>query len=63
MNKGTAEHEQNGVTMPSIAASALPTPAHLLESKARVRSGAKKVCTIPMKKTIPASSSNTLSVS
>ena len=27
MNSGTAEHEQNGVTIPSMAASTLPTPS------------------------------------
>jgi len=63
MNNGTAEHEQNGVTMPSVAANTLPMPARLPESKARVRSGAKKVCTMPMTKTIPVSSSRTLGVS
>jgi hypothetical protein len=26
MNSGTAEHEQNGVTIPGLAANTLPTP-------------------------------------
>ena len=43
MNSGTAEHEQNGVTMPSMAASTLPTPSRLPPSQARVCSALKKV--------------------
>ena len=41
MNSGTAEHEQNGVTMPSEAASALLAPLLRRASSARVRSGVK----------------------
>src|SRR5665811_102630 len=41
MNKGTAEQEQNGVTMPNDAAITLATPSVLPASKARVRSGVK----------------------
>lgn len=63
MNNGTAEQEQNGVTMPSKAASTLPTPCRRPDSKARVRSGAKKVCTTPMANTMPHSKSSTLGVS
>ena len=33
MNSGTAEQEQNGVTIPSEAASTLPTPRRLPDSK------------------------------
>lgn len=43
MNSGTAEQEQKCVTMPSLAARALPTPSRRPASSARVRSGAKKV--------------------
>ena len=43
MKSGTAEQEQKGVTMPRLAASTLPTPIRLPASRARVRSGAKKV--------------------
>jgi len=32
MKSGTAEHEQNGVTMPSVAARTLPAPSRLPES-------------------------------
>lgn len=35
MNKGTAEQEQKGVTMPRRAASTLPTPVRLPASRAR----------------------------
>ena len=41
MNSGTAEQEQNGVTMPSSAAITLPTPSCRPASRARVRSGVK----------------------
>ena len=41
MNSGTAEHEQNGVTMPSDAAITLATPSLRPASSARVRSGVK----------------------
>jgi len=63
MNSGTAEQEQNGVTMPRLAASTLPTPTRLPESSARVRSGEKKVWMMPIRKTMPVRSSNTLGVS
>ncbi len=63
MNSGTAEQEQNGVTMPSDAARTLPTPSRLPDSSARVRSGEKKVWTMPITKTMPVSSSSTLGVS
>ncbi len=41
INKGTAEHEQNGVTMPKVAAITLAMPSVRPASKARVRSGVK----------------------
>ena len=41
MNSGTAEQEQNGVTMPSPAAMAFATPSVRPASSARVRSGVK----------------------
>ena len=63
MNSGTAEQEQNGVTMPSEAASTLPTPSARPASKARVRSGEKKDVNMPMTNTTPASSSSTFGVS
>lgn len=40
-NIGTAEQEQNGVTMPSDAAAMLPNPSRLPASTARVCSGEK----------------------
>lgn len=53
MNSGTAEQEQNGVTMTSDAASTLPTPSPRRVSSARVRSGENHVRTIPMPKETP----------
>jgi hypothetical protein len=41
MNSGTAEHEQNGVTMPRLAAMTLAAPSVRPASRARVRSGVK----------------------
>ena len=41
MNSGTAEHEQNGVTIPSEAAITLAAPSVRPASSARVRSGVK----------------------
>src|SRR3990172_10330872 len=63
MNSGTAEHEQNGVTMPSIAASTFPIPCRRPPSRARVRSGLKKVRTIPITKIMPESRSRILGTS
>ena len=63
MNSGTAEQEQKGVTMPSSAARVLPTPRRLPASRARVRSGEKKVWITPIRYTTPASSRKTLGVS
>ena len=63
MNSGTAEQEQKGVTMPSDAAIALPTPSLRPASRARVCSGEKKERTMPMAKTTQVSSSSTFGVS
>ena len=41
MNSGTAEHEQNGVTTPRLAAMTLAAPSARPASMARVRSGVK----------------------
>jgi len=43
MNMGTAEQEQNGVTIPSKEASKLPTYSRRLPSSFRDRSGGKKL--------------------
>ena len=63
MNSGTAEQEQNGVTMPSPAAATLPTPSRFPASSARVRSGEKKLRTTPMPNTTRVSSISTFGVS
>ena len=63
MNSGTAEHEQNGVTMPSSAAMTLATPSRRPASNARVRSGGKKLRTMPIANTTRVSSISTLGVS
>ena len=63
MNSGTAEQEQNGVTMPRLAASTLPTASRLPASRARVRSGLKNERTMPTPKTTIVRSSSTLTVS
>lgn len=41
MNSGTAEQEQNGVTMPRLAAITFAAPSLRPASSARVRSGVK----------------------
>ena len=63
MNRGTAEQEQNGVTTPSSAASRLPADSRRPASIARVRSGVKKVRTMPTPKTTSTSSISTFGVS
>ena len=63
MNSGTAEQEQKGVTIPKLAAMALPIPSRRPASSDRVRSGAKKVWITPIRKTMPVSRSSTLGVS
>ena len=47
----------------NIAASTLPSPSRFPDSRARVRSGEKKVCTMPIANTMPVSRSSTLGVS
>ena len=63
MNSGTAEQEQNGVTMPRPAAITLATPSVRPARSARVRSGVKYELTMPMTNTTAVSSSSTLGVS
>ena len=63
MNAGTAEHEQNGVATPSVAASTLPTPSRLPPRSARVRSTDMNERSTATAKTMPASSSTILLVS
>ena len=63
MNNGTAEQEQNGVTMPSNAASTLPVDSRLPDRIRRVRSGVKNDRTMPTPNTTNVSSSSTLGVS
>jgi hypothetical protein len=63
MKRGTAEHEQKGVTMPRLAAITFATPSVRPASRARVRSGVKYEFTMPITKTMPVSSSSTLGVS
>ena len=57
MNAGTAEHEQNGVATPSVAASTLPTPSRLPPSSDRVRSTDMNERSTATAKMIPANSS------
>ncbi len=59
MNSGTAEHEQNGVTIPSSAASTLPTDSRLPARMRRVRSGVKNDRTMPTPNTTSTSSIST----
>ena len=63
MNSGTAEQEQNGVTMPSDAASTLPTPSRFPARSARVFSGEKKLRTTPIPNTTSVRSIRTFGVS
>ena len=60
MNSGTAEQEQNGVTMPRLAAITLPVASRRPRSRARVRCGLKNERTMPTPKTTIVSSSSTL---
>jgi hypothetical protein len=57
MNAGTAEHEQNGVAIPSVAAAALPTPSRRPPRSARVRSMLRNDRRIVIAKMMPARSS------
>jgi hypothetical protein len=63
MKRGTAEHEQKGVTMPRLAAITLAAPSPRPASRARVRSGVKYEFTIPVTNATSVSSSKTLGVS
>jgi len=63
MNSGTAEQEQNGVTMPRLAAITLAAPSERPASMARVRSGVKWELIIPITNTMPVRSSSTFGVS
>ncbi|TSE35411.1 hypothetical protein Tchar_00816 [Tepidimonas charontis] len=63
MNSGTAEHEQNGVTIPSKAAITLANPSLRPASRARVRSGVKVLLTMPITNTTAVNSSRTFGVS
>ena len=49
-NRGIAEQEQNGVTIPNADAITLPVKVFLPSSALRVRSGVKYVLIIPTKK-------------
>src|SRR5450759_420308 len=55
-NKGIAEHEQNGVTIPNADAITFPVKVFFPSSALRVRSGVKYVLIIPTKKIIKVSS-------
>ena len=63
INKGTAEQEQNGVTMPSNEASTFPTASFCPARMRRVRSGVKKERTTPTAKTTRTSNKSTLGTS
>ena len=58
-NNGIAEQEQNGVTIPNVAAITLPVKVFLPSSALRVRSGVKYVLIIPTKKIISVNNINT----
>jgi hypothetical protein len=59
-NKGIAEQEQNGVTMPKVDAITFPVKVFFPSSALRVRSGVKYVLMIPTKKIISVSNIMTL---
>jgi hypothetical protein len=63
INKGTAEHEQNGVTTPSMAARILPINSFLWDKIRFVFSGGKKLLIIDTAKIITESKRNILMVS
>ena len=63
MKSGTAEQEQNGVTVPSNAASTLPTVSRRPAKMRRVRSAVKNVRITPTPKTTSTSNMRTLGVS
>src|ERR1035437_316621 len=58
-NKGIAEHEQNGVTIPNAEAITFPVKVFFPSSALRVRSGVKYVLIIPTKKIMSISSIRT----
>jgi hypothetical protein len=62
-NRGMAEHEQNGVTIPSMDAITFPVKSDLPSSAFRVLSGVKKLRMIPTMKMISTSKSRTLGTS
>jgi hypothetical protein len=62
-NKGIAEQEQNGVTIPSSDARTFPVKRDFPSSVLRVFSGEKYERTIPTKKIIRMSSSRTFGTS
>src|SRR5664280_291564 len=59
-NKGIAEHEQKGVTIPNADAITLPVKVFFPSSALRVRSGVKYVLIMPTKKIISVSNIMTL---
>ena len=63
MKSGTAEQEQNGVTMPSSAARTLPTDSRRPARTRLVRSGVKNERMMPTPKTTSTSSISTLGAS
>ena len=63
MKSGTAEQEQNGVTMPRSAARTLPTDSLLPARMRRVRSGVKNERTTPTPNTTRVRSSSTFGAS
>src|SRR4030065_2038267 len=63
INKGTAEHEQNGVTIPSKAAKTLPINSFLCDKIRFVLSGGKKLLITDTPKIITDSSKNIFIVS
>ena len=62
-NRGMAEHEQKGVTIPSREASMFPVKSDFPSNAFRVRSGVKKLLMIPTTKMIRTRSSKTLGTS
>jgi len=62
-NKGTAEQEQKGVTIPRRAANTLPANSLFRDRNARVFSGVKKLWIIPTPNTTRKNSIMTLGVS
>ncbi len=63
MNRGTAEQEQKGVTMPKSAAATVATTTLRPASAIRTFSGAKKLRTMATTHTMPVSRSSTFGTS